>query len=91
MTGISITAEGARSGSLRTGWSGGAFGYGKGARRDGAEHDQRRNHPEVVQGVGEKGRGSIRGPDDRQLYLHQRGRRRPHQQEHFQNPVLATS
>src|ERR1700733_12202378 len=32
----SITAEGARIGSLRTGWSGGAPGNGRGAREDGA-------------------------------------------------------
>jgi hypothetical protein len=29
--------------------------------------------------AGEKGRGPIRCSNDRQLYLHQRGRRRPHQ------------
>ena len=32
----SITAEGARSGSLRTGWSGGTHGDGKGACRSGS-------------------------------------------------------
>ena len=44
----SITAEAAQSGSLRTGWSGGTPGDGKGARRSGVEHGNRRNHPEVV-------------------------------------------
>lgn len=45
----SVTAETARSGSLRTRWSGGAVGDSKRACRDWIELENRRNHPEVVQ------------------------------------------